>query len=58
MPNRKAPARSKKAPSKPRRKPTAKKSRTVKKRAELKSSSWYEKAAVSLATPIDRRGTR
>ena len=54
MPGRKAPAPSKKAPSKPRKKPVAKKSRTPKKRTELKSSGWYDKAAESLAI---RRGS-
>jgi hypothetical protein len=53
MPGRKAPARSKKAPSKPRKKLAAK-SRTPKKRTELKSSGWYDKAAESLAI---RRGS-
>ena len=54
MPKRKAPVRSKKARSKLRNKPVAKKSRTLNKRTELKSSGWYDKAAELLAI---RRGS-
>jgi hypothetical protein len=58
MRKRNAPIRSKKAPSKPPKKPTEKKSRSVRKWTDLKSGSWYEKAATSVATPIDRRRAR
>ena len=47
------PAHSKKAPNKPRKTPTAKKSGSPRKRTELKSSSWHEKAAEPHATPLD-----
>ena len=54
MPKRKAPVPSKQAPSKLQKKPKTKKTRSPKKRTELKSSAWYDKAAKSLAI---RRGS-
>ena len=47
--------RSKKALSEPRKTPSEKKSRSLRKRTDLKSKSWYEKAVASVATTIDRR---
>lgn len=55
MRKRKAPVRSKAAPSKPPKKPTEKKSRRERKPTDLKSKSWHEKAAKSVAITIDRR---
>ena len=55
MRKREAPVRSKKALSEPLKKHTEKKSRKVRKLTDLKSNSWYEKAAASVAITIERR---
>jgi hypothetical protein len=55
MRKRKAPVCSKKDVSKPPKKHTEKKSRSVRKPTDLKSNSWYEKAAASVAITDRRR---